>query len=111
MTTPAFPGQGFLNDDFRLAYFSAPNIFGPNAFSGRGGKRKRRFFQGQFEPINDLFLGELGSQARSDEFPGLQGTDFLRGDTGFNPNNFFFQNAASPQTGRFNPRTRFIFNR
>lgn len=97
------PFAGFLED--------APEGFRANFFSRlgtRGTPMRSRFFQNEFQNIQNQFLGALGAQIRGGQQPTLTGEQFL--------NQFDFNRAflgAPPamrgQFGsRFAPRTRFL---
>ena len=58
---PDFPFQRFLREEPEASYFSAI----PEGL--RGGQR--RFAQSQFKDMLEQFTGELGRQARREEFP------------------------------------------
>ena len=99
------PFKDFLSDPdvgFRADFFSRPGT--------RGTPTRSRFFENQFNTVQNQFLGALGAQIRGGEAPTLTGTQFL--DT-FDFSNFF---AGQPPAfrgqfpSRFAPRTRFLFN-
>ena len=94
----------FLSDPdvgFRADFFSRPGA--------RGTPTRSRFFEDQFQTVQNQFLGQLGAQIRSGEAPTLTGTQFL---DAFNFDDFF---AGQPPAfrgsfpSRFNPRARHLF--
>jgi hypothetical protein len=93
----------FLEDVPRAAYFSLDKPMGQSP-------REKRFFQNQFQDIQNEYIGDLGRQIRSGQPPTLQWTDFL--------DKFPFSEryAAMPPQYRgdfprqFSSPTRFLYN-
>ena len=91
-----------LEQNPRAAFFNAIRPFGttPN---------RRRFFESQFDPFVDRFLGRVGEELQGGQFPELTFSNFLQ-DQDFGRE---FFNASASQRGQFggglNPRTRFLF--
>jgi hypothetical protein len=97
------PFASFLEDVPEAAYFSLDKPFGRSP-------RQERFFQGQFQNIQNEYLGALGQQIRGGQFPTLRFTDFLEKFP------FTKRYASLPPQSRgdfprqFSPPTRFLFN-
>ena len=101
-TAFANPFASFLDEEPRAGFFAQQERFGrsPN---------QRRFFQQNFQPVYDRFLGQLGQQVQQGMTPSLTFPDFLQD---FNFNQFFREQPQFFQglnTQRFAPSTRFIF--
>ena len=104
----AFPNpfESFLEDapeGFRARFFGRPET--------RGTPARARFFQSQFDEIQNLFLGRLGAQIEAGGQPDLRGGEFL---DQLDLNQFFLSQSPffrGALTSRFNPRARFIFGR
>ena len=104
MQPAGFPFEDFLEESdvgLRANFFSRPGT--------RGTPTRSRFFEDQFQTVQNEFLGRLGAQIRGGEAPSLTFGNFLD-DFGFD--NFF---ASQPPAfrgqfpSRFNPRTRHLF--
>lgn len=108
MSTAFGPFSQLLGDSPELTFFSRPELQQGGGFSPRA----RRTFRQSFADVQNRFLGALGTQLRSDETPNLRFDDFLSGQ---GPQPFIFsnfqreQNPFGTSTGRFNPRTRQLF--
>lgn len=98
------PFAGFLEDEPRAGYFSlqSQNPFGrsPN---------QQNYFQNQFQPIYDEFLGRLGRQIQdTGDQPTLNWMDFL-GDFPFQQQyGSLPPSARGDATRRFAPPARFL---
>lgn len=95
--------SGILEDDPRLSFFSFANEQARTP-------AQKRFFQNQFNPVFNEFLGTLGTQLRGGTLPTTTFSDFL----GQSP--FVRRFAALPPSLRgdfssqyLSPRTRSIF--
>lgn len=98
------PFLDFLGEDEigrRASFFSRPGT--------RGTPTRSRFFENQFDTIQNQFLGQLGAQIRGGEAPTLTFEKFL-GDFNFNREFLAAPPAFRGQfPSRFAPRTRSFF--
>jgi hypothetical protein len=75
---------------------------------------QRQFFQNQFQPTMNEFLGQLGGQVLGGQAPTVSWVDFLKGSPTDNP--FTRMRGLSPgmrgmgRQSTFAPRSRFLFN-
>jgi len=99
------PFLAFLEDNQRAAFFGEQERFG----GARNAPSQKRFFQGQFQNIQNEFLGKLAQQIRQGQTPNLRFTDFVGGL------DFTQRFASLPPSFRgdfpsqFNPPTRSLF--
>jgi hypothetical protein len=105
-------------------WLEEPGVGMQAAYQHFAGKQKappgrKRYFQGQFQPAMNEFLGQLGTQALGDEdtpgqVPTASWVDFLRGTKTDNP--FTRMRGRSPamrgegRQSTFAPRARFLYN-
>lgn len=112
MATSFLDFINLLEEEPKTAFFSRPELQQGGGFS----PRQRRTFRDSFGQIQDQFLGALGAQLRSGQTPDLGFDQFLSGSQvpsqdPFSFLNFFQQqNPFSGNIGRFNPRTRQLFD-
>ena len=99
--------QDFFSESPELEFFSFQD-----RFRGSGGGNQQRFFESQFNPIFNQFLGGLGQQLQQGTIPTAEGntfTDFLSQPDFFNQR---FQSIApsvrGANTNRFAPTARFL---
>jgi len=79
--------------------------------------RQRRFFEDQYNPMRNRYMGALGQQIRQGQTPTLNFTDFLNQPSprggGMSPLNQAFMEQPRYNRGMsapsFNPRTRFLY--
>lgn len=91
----------FLEEEPRTAFFSFQDQFGK-------APAQQRYFQGQFQNIQNEFLGQLGQQIRGGGLPTLRFADFL---SQFPFTQRYAQLSPFQRGERsaiFNPRTRFL---
>ena len=95
--------QQFLDDVPQAGYFALDQPYGKSP-------KQRRFFQNQFQNLQNEYIGDLGRQIQSGQLPTLQWTDFLEKFP------FSERYAAMPPQYRgdfprqFSSPTRFLYN-
>lgn len=103
MPSPLTPFlRDFLGENPELVYRSFANRLNQSPFA-------QRFFQSQYTPIQNLFLGELGRQARGGQVPELQFVDFLEQ---FDFPGYFRQETLPQRLAAFSrlaPPVRYLF--